>query len=96
MAYAYDAGLIDRIKPRISQWEATTGRKISPSMLDALIKGQLSAEVDKASQTRALDLQKSQLEQTKIQQDKANKAAVTKGYIDTATTAGMLGLRTTH
>jgi len=89
MAYAYDAGLIDRIMPRIKQYEATTGRKISQSMLDALMKGQLSAEVDKAQQTRAIDLQEEQFANQKEQQDKAAKAASIKGYVDTASTAGM-------
>jgi len=89
MAYAYDAGMIDRIMPRIKQWEATTGRKISQSMLDALMKGQLSAEVDKAQQTRAIDLQEEQFANQKEQQKKAAKAASIKGYVDTASTAGM-------
>jgi len=89
MAYAYDAGLIDRIMPRIKQYEATTGRKISQSVLDALMKGQLSAEVDKAQQTRAIDLQEEQFANQKDQQKKAAKAASVKGYVDTASTAGM-------
>jgi len=89
MAYAYDAGLIGRIMPRIKQYEATTGRKISQSMLDALMKGQLSAEVDKAQQTRAIDLQEEQFANQKEQQKKAAKAASIKGYVDTASTAGM-------
>lgn len=89
MAYAYDASLLDRIKPRISQWEATTGRRISPSMLDALIKGQLDAEAGKATQERALDLQERGLADAKDAANKASKAATTKGYVDTASTAGM-------
>src|SRR3990167_6233292 len=89
MAYAYDASLLDRIKPRISQWEATTGRRISPSMLDALIKGQLDAEAGKATQERALDLKERGLADAKDAANKASKAATTKGYVDTASTAGM-------
>ena len=92
MAYAYDAGMIDRIMPRIKQWEATTGRKISQSMLDALMKGQLSAEVDKAQQTRAIDLQEEQFANQKDQQKKADKAAMVKGGVDVLTTGATLGL----
>jgi hypothetical protein len=92
MTYAYDAGLIDRIKPRISQWEATTGKRISPTMLDALIKGQLSAEVDKANATRALDQRQSEINNQQSQQKKADKAAAVQGYVGLGTTAASLGL----
>lgn len=92
MGYAYDASLIERVMPRIKQWEATTGRRIQPSMLDSLIKGQLGAEADKAQQSRALDIQENQFAFTKEQADKASKAATIKGAFDMATTTGMLGL----
>ena len=92
MTYAYDASLISRIQPRIKQWEATTGRRIAPTVLDSLIKEQMEAEVGKAQQSRALDLQEQQFQNQKEQQDKASKAATVKGAFDMATTAGMLGL----
>ena len=90
--YAYDASLISRIQPRIKQWEATTGRRIAPTVLDSLIKEQMEAEVGKAQQSRALDLQEQQFQNQKEQQDKASKAATVKGAFDMASTAGMLGL----
>ena len=83
------AGLIDRVKPRISQWEATTGRRITPTMLDSLIRGQLEAEAGKAQQSRALDIQQQGIDNQKEQQKKADKAAKVKGITDLASTAGM-------
>ena len=90
--YAYDASLISRIQPRIKQWEATTGRRIAPTVLDSLIKEQMDAEVDKAQQSRALDLREQEFQNQKEQQDKASDAATVKGAFDMASTAGMLGL----
>ena len=89
MAYAYDAGLIQRVMPRVKQWEANTGRRIQPSVLDALIKGQLEAEADKATQQRALDLQEQGQADARDAANKAAKAATVKGYVDTASTIGM-------
>jgi hypothetical protein len=56
MAIAYDTRLIDRIKPKINQWEATTGRRISPQVLEALLKSELEVESGKALQSKELAL----------------------------------------
>ena len=85
MPYAYDASLIDRVKPRISQWEATTGRRIHPTVLDSLIREQLRMEGERATKERAYDLEKQKM-------DKEEKAAKTKGIIDVASTGIQAGL----
>ena len=90
MAYGYDAGLLERMMPRIKQWETTMGRRMPASMYESLMRGAFGAEADKGVKQRALDQQQSQFDQTKAQQDKAYEdqasAAKTKGYIDTGST----------
>ena len=99
MATAYDASLIQRIMPRIKQFEATTGRKIHPTLLDSLISEQLKMESDRASRERAYDiqergqdLQEQQFAANQEEQKDTAKAAKIKGAIDIGTTAGTLGL----
>ena len=92
MAYAYDAGLIERIMPRLKQFEATTGRRIHPTMLDSLIREQLAMEGERASKERAYDLQERQIASQEQAQADAASAAKTKGLIDIGTTGLTAGL----
>lgn len=92
MAYAYDAGLIERIMPRLKQYEAVTGRRIHPTMLDSLIREQLAMEGERASKERAYDLQERQIAIQEQAQADAASAAKTKGIVDIGTTALTAGL----
>ncbi len=97
--YAYDAGLVNRILPRLNQYEATTGRRMTPAMLDALYRAEMAGEVDKAKQSAVLDRQQTQRDQDLALQreklDKESKAATIGGISDLATTAvmGYLGYK---
>lgn len=92
MAFAYDSSLIQRIRPRIAQWESTTGRRIAPTMLDSLIREQLDMESKRATSERAYDLQDKQLANTLDQQKKADRAAKVSGITGAVGTAANIGL----
>lgn len=61
-------------------------------MLDSLIREQLRMESERASKERALDLQERQISNQEKAYKDASSAAKVKGIVDTATTAGMMGL----
>lgn len=79
-----------RIRPRIAQWEATTGRKITPAALRAMMEAELSVAADRANQATALGLQKEQLALQKEQLSKESAAAMVGGVANIATSGAQL------
>src|SRR3989304_9188710 len=96
MAYAYDASLINRIFPRINQYEATTGRRITPAMLESLLRAEMSGEVEKAKSSALIEKQdiarQEELALRREQIGKESQEATIGGAVNLATTGGMLAL----
>jgi hypothetical protein len=92
MATSYSKDLVESIMPQIQQYEATTGRKISRSMMDSLFRKQLEVMAEKDTQTRALDLQQQQINSQDLAAKNAASAAKTSGIVQSVSTAGTLGL----
>jgi hypothetical protein len=83
MATAYSRNLVDKILPKIQQYEATTGRKVSRSMMDSLFRQELDALGQQDLQSRALELQQQNIESDRAFRDRQlkdqNKAAAISG-----------------
>lgn len=57
MAFQASTSALRRIRPRITQWESVTGRRIPPSLLRQWLEAELSVEAGRAERSRALDIQ---------------------------------------
>jgi hypothetical protein len=83
MATAYSRNLVDKILPKIQQYEATTGRKVSRSMMDSLFRQELDALGQQDLQSRALELQQENIASDRAFRDRQlkdqNKAAAISG-----------------
>ena len=86
---AYDSQVIDRIMPKLKQWEATTGRRITPAMLESMMRAELGVEADRA-QENAYRAKGLQLEEQKIKD--AKSAAKASSLVQIPTTAANLWL----
>jgi hypothetical protein len=94
---AYDSQVIDRVMPKIKQYEATTGRRLSPKMLESLMAAELDVEsknaTDNAFRSKSLELSERGLalneKQAKDQAASAKVGGIT-GLASTAAT-GYLG-----
>ena len=87
MATSYSKNLVDKILPKIQQYEATTGRKVSRSMMNSLFRQELDVMAERDAQTRALDIQQQTLDlnkQTAADTKSANKAAGVTGAVSSA------------
>jgi hypothetical protein len=81
-----------RIRPRIAQWEATTGRKITSTALRALMEAELNVAAERSNQSQAIGLQREQLALQKKQLGKESAAAVVGGVANLATSGAQLYL----
>lgn len=92
MAQAYDSGMMARIMPKIQQWEANTGRKITPQMLEAMMKAELSVAADNAArsdaQAKSDTIRQQELDLRKQESDKAASAAKVSGITQAVGTVG--------
>ncbi len=75
MAFQTSTNAWRRIRPRITQWESVTGRKVPPSLIRQWLEAELSVEAGKAIQSRALDIQQEGLELQREQIESAAGAA---------------------
>lgn len=94
MATAYSRSLVDKILPKIQQYEATTGRKVSKTMLDSLFRQELDVLGEQDYRSRALELQQSNIESERAFRERqlktGGRAAAISGAADIAS-AGATG-----
>lgn len=58
MAYQTSgSSLLNDIMPQVKQWRATTGRDMSSSVIEGLLRAKIKADNDAAARARALDIQ---------------------------------------
>jgi hypothetical protein len=86
--YSSGSSLLNDVMPQLKQFRATTGRDMSPQVIQGLLQAKIKADNEEASKARALDLQQTQIEnqqsqaQQKLDADKkAAKAASLQGLL---------------
>jgi hypothetical protein len=96
MATAYSRNLMEKILPKIQQYEATTGRKVSRSMLDSLFRQELEVLGEQDLRSRAVELQQKNIESDQAFRDKQLKsqeaANAISGVVGTGTAVGQMYL----
>ena len=92
MATSYSKNLVDKILLKIQQYEATTGRKVSRSMMDSLFRQELDVMAERDAQSRALDMQQQSLDLQKQSAEDTASAAKVSGIVGAVSTAGELAL----
>lgn len=92
MATSYSKNLVDKILPKIQQYEATTGRKVSRSMMDSLFREELDVMANRDAQNRSLDMQQQNLDLAKQSAADTKSANKVSGIVGAVSTAGNLAL----
>lgn len=92
----YGTDLFSRVLPGLRQYEATTGRRVSPQVIQGLIQGQLETEAQRSLAGEGLALRREELAaERKFREEQLKReaqAATVSGITQTATSAATLGL----
>ena len=97
MAYQSSGGsLLNDLMPQMKQYRATTGRDMSPQVIQGLLQAKLKADADEAVRVRALDLQQQNQAATQDMNQKTLDLAKRKETISEIGQAGQLAALGTY